>query len=213
MILSTVNIKGGVGKSTIASHLAVWLKQNNVDVLLVDSDEQESSVDWALKVEKDLKVEKLEKSDDIYDEITAMKEKADVLIIDGAATLTETTRSILLASDLAIVPCTPSVLDLRATQKTFKVLLQAQKIRNGKPQALIVPNRVNKKYRLSKELLESIKDWGIKVTGSLGHRQAYADAAGQDSVVWRMGYEAREASKEITNLFKEIMSYAKEINE
>ena len=39
MIVAMVNSKGGVGKSTIAVHLAVWWKERGGDVALVDANE------------------------------------------------------------------------------------------------------------------------------------------------------------------------------
>ncbi|WP_236705193.1 ParA family protein [Hymenobacter sp. AT01-02] len=46
MIITVGGIKGGTGKSTISTNLAVWLSRQGHDVLLVDADEQESSSDF-----------------------------------------------------------------------------------------------------------------------------------------------------------------------
>jgi len=43
MIIALTNSKGGVGKSTVAVHLAVWWKKQGADVALIDADGQGSS--------------------------------------------------------------------------------------------------------------------------------------------------------------------------
>jgi hypothetical protein len=40
----------------------------------------------------------------------------DIVVADGPAGLSEVTRALLLVTDLALLPCGPSVLDLRAAQ-------------------------------------------------------------------------------------------------
>ena len=46
MIFAFTNSKGGVGKSTLSVHLAVWLKERSDSVALIDSDVQGSSSGW-----------------------------------------------------------------------------------------------------------------------------------------------------------------------
>jgi chromosome partitioning protein len=47
MILSVLNQKGGVGKTTVSTHLAAALSREGARVLLVDADPQASALDWA----------------------------------------------------------------------------------------------------------------------------------------------------------------------
>ena len=111
------------------------------------------------------------------------------------------TRAILLLADLAWLPCGPSVLDLRAATEALRVVRQAQHIRQGPPQAVLVPNKLQVQYRLSRELLETLKSLEIPAVGGLRLRQAYADAAGQGTVVWRLGPRGQAAALEIKELF------------
>ena len=62
------------------------------------------------------------------------------------------------------------------------------------------------------ERLQEIRDGNVEVNIAVGGsgdrlRQAYADAAGQGTVVWRMGPRAQEASQEIQTLFEELLKY------
>ena len=122
----------------------------------------------------------------------------DYIVADGPAGLSEVTRSILCLSDLAIFPCGPSVLDLRAVIVALEVNNQIQGIRNGLPREIVVPNKLQTQYRLSNELLQTVQGMGMPVGEGLRLRQAYADAAGQGTVVWRMNTEcARAATAEL----------------
>ncbi len=136
----------------------------------------------------------------------------DALIIDGPAGLSEVTRAILLVADLALLPCGPSALDLRAAQEAIRVVKQAQGIRHGPPQAVLVPNKLQIRHRLSREFLETAHTLSIPTVAALRLRQAYADAAGQGAVVWNMGPRTKDAALEIENLFLEVWNHGQSSN-
>jgi chromosome partitioning protein len=119
--------------------------------------------------------------------------------------LSEVTRAILLVADLALLPCGPSVLDVRAARDAIRVVKQAQGIRRGPPAALLVPNRLQVQYRLSREFLDVAKSLEIPAMAGLRLRQAYADAAGQGTVVWHLGPRGEAAANEIKELFHELL--------
>lgn len=202
MIIATVNQKGGVGKSTIAVHLVTWFREQNIQAALVDADVQSSSSIWAKELDPATPVYRLQSSDEILDEVKLLPE--EVIVIDGPAGLGEVTRSILLVADVALIPCGPSVLDLRAASDAIRALEQVRRIRGDLPRGAFVPNKLQKNYRLSDELLLTAKTLGLAVTPCLGLRQAFADAAGQKSVVWRMNRQAEIAATEVFALFENL---------
>lgn len=204
MIIATVNQKGGVGKSTIAVHLVNWFREQNIEAALVDADVQSSSSIWAKEVDLALPVYRLQSSDEILDEVKLLKEK--IIVIDGPAGLGEVTRSILLVADVALIPCGPSVLDVRAASDAVRALEQVHRIRGAVPRGAFVPNKLQKNYRLSDELLVTAKTLGLVVTPGLGLRQAFADAAGQKSVVWKMNRQAETAATEMLTLFEYLFA-------
>jgi chromosome partitioning protein len=85
------------------------------------------------------------------------------------------------------------------------VVKQAQMIRHGPPQAVLVPNKLQVRYRLSRELLETVRSFEIPSSGGLRLRQAYADAAGQGTVVWRLGPRGELAALEIREVFNGLL--------
>ncbi|HRZ58564.1 MAG TPA: hypothetical protein P5525_24250, partial [Candidatus Paceibacterota bacterium] len=81
------------------------------------------------------------------------------------------------------------------------------------PVPLLVPNKLQVQYRLSQELLETAKSLGIPSLPGLRLRQAYADAAGQGTVVWRLGPRGEAAATELKSLFQELTAYESPITE
>jgi chromosome partitioning protein len=147
-------------------------------------------------------------SADVLDQLPKLAAEFDYVIADGPAGLSEVTRSILCLADMAIFPCGPSVLDLRAVIDALNVNKQIQAIRDGLPKEIVVPNKLQPQYRLSKELLQTVQGMGMPIGEGLRLRQAYADAAGQGTVVWRMRTEsARQATAELELLFQQLLSY------
>ena len=203
-IIALTNSKGGVGKSTVAVHLAAWCHERGQRTALVDADAQGASSVWLHEAEPGIPISRLQTPDEILDQVPRLAVQFDVLVIDGPAGLSEVTRAILLVTNLALLPCGPSVLDLRAVQEAIRVVGQAQRIRGGPPQAVLVPNKLQVQYRLTHELLTTVQSLEVPVLGGLRLRQAFADAAGQGTLVWRLGPRAASATKEITHLFREL---------
>lgn len=204
MIFGIVGNKGGIGKTTLSVHLACWLSERGKKVALIDSDPQGSSSRWVRAVLPSLRVEKLTISDDIIETAPQLAEEYDCVVVDGLPGLSDITRAILLIADRAILPCGPSQLDLLAVFEAVRVLRQAQQIRGGKPDALIVPNRLQSRYRLSKELMLALESLGVPITSGLGLRQPFADAPGQSTLVWHMN-GAAQAAEEIEKLLTEVV--------
>jgi len=96
------------------------------------------------------------------------------------------------------------VLDVRAASDAVKALDQVHAIRGDLPKGVFVPNKLQKNYRLSDELLVTAKTLGLEVAPGLGLRQAFADSAGQHSVVWRMSRQAQPAANEVLALFEHL---------
>lgn len=206
-IIALTNSKGGVGKSTVAVHLAAWCHEHGQRTVLVDADSQGASSIWLHEAAPDIPIFRLQTPDEILDQVPRLAGQPDVLVIDGPAGLSEVTRAILLVSNMALLPCGPSVLDLRAVQEAIRVVGQAQRIRGGPPQAVLVPNKLQVQYRLTQELLTTVQSLGVPVLGGLRLRQAFADAAGQGTVVWRLGPRGEAATLELQTLFEELIGH------
>lgn len=209
MIIAVANSKGGVGKSTLAVHLAAWLDKQGHRVTLADCDTQQSSSQWIREAAPQVKTLCLREPDTIINDLPMLAQETDYVVADGPGSLAETSRALLLVADSAIVPCKASMLEIRALDAATKVLRQAQKIRVGPPKAKIVLSMVGKNYRLTQDMREAAALLKLPITPTyMTLRQIYADAPGQAAVVWQMGSRAREAAIEVDRLFGELFPEA-----
>jgi chromosome partitioning protein len=209
MIIVIANSKGGVGKSTIAVHLAAWLHEQKHSVILVDCDTQHSSSDWIKEAVPELKTVTLSSTDDIMENLPQLRKEFEYVIADGPGSNTDTSRTLLLCADLAIVPCKASMLEVRALSQATIALRHTQTVRNGKPKATIVLSMVGKNYRLTKDMKQAAAALRLPMAKpALILRQIYADAPGQGAIVWHMGTRGREAGQEMKAFFREILPEA-----
>ncbi|MBA4068180.1 MAG: chromosome partitioning protein ParA [Isosphaera sp.] len=205
MIIVVANSKGGVGKSTLSVHLAAWLARQGHRVVLADCDTQASSSEWLAEAAPGVRSVRLANPDQILDTLPALAQEADFVVADGPGSNTETSRALLLRGDFALVPCKASMLEVRALAQATAVLRQAQDIRAGRPEAVIVLSMVGKTYRLTQDMKDAAAALGLPLAKTaLTLRQIYADAPGQGAVVRDMGSRGREAAGEVETLFREL---------
>ncbi|QOV92107.1 AAA family ATPase [Humisphaera borealis] len=209
MIIVVANSKGGVGKTTIAVHLAAWLIEQGYRVTFCDCDAQESSSHWIREAVPAAKLVRLSTTNDILNELPQLDKETDFVIADGPGSDAERARALLLRGDLAIVPCKASILEVRALAAATEVLRQAQNIRGGIPKAVIVLSMIGKNFRLTKDMKDAAAVLNLPLAnGAMILRQVYADAPGQAAVVWQLGSRAGDAAAEVENLFREILPEA-----
>jgi chromosome partitioning protein len=205
VLIVTANAKGGVGKSTLAVHLAAWLHHKGSRVILVDSDAQNSATQWLSEAEPDIPIVALPTAKSVIEIAPTLQ--ADYIVADGPAGLAELTRALLIVSDLALIPCGPSALDLRAAVVAIRVLQEAQGVNGGKPEAFLVLNKLQPRTRLARDLMEAGKNLGIPAASTaIYQRQVYAESVGQGTTVWKMGRRAKDAALELDRLFSEVIN-------
>jgi chromosome partitioning protein len=206
MIIVVANSKGGVGKTTIAVHLAAWLVEQGHRVTFCDCDAQESSSHWIREALPEVKLVRLATTSEIHNDLTELANDADFVVADGPGSDVDRARALLLLADLAIVPAKASMLEVRALAAATEALRHAQHIRQGKPHATVVLSMVGKHYRLTKDMRDAAAALKLPLaTKAVTLRQVYADAPGQGAVVWQLGSRAGEASGEIESLFEELL--------
>jgi len=168
-----------------------------------------SSSEWIREAAPEVDLIGFDDSDQVFEELPALRSQADYIVADGPGSQTETSRALLMWADLAIVPCKASMFEARALAKNTAFVRQAQAIRGGQPDAVAVLTMVGRDYRLTKDMTDATRELKLRLADtSLTLRQAYADAPGQATFVWRMGYQARDAAEEIEALFRELLPEA-----
>lgn len=208
-----MNTKGGVGKSTIVSHLAGWLKvQKKQKVMLCDCDPQQSSSRWIENAIPDLQVHHVKTNGDLTAII--MKKKDDeIIVIDGKAGDGNISRGILLDSDLVVIPSSPSLLDFEVTQKQCDLVKRIRMItQSEKPHAIVVLNKIGRDKQ-SQDMLENdfiddipVHDYYLK------YRSPYSDAAGKRKLVWDLPFFTLPAQREMSAFLQAIFDTAVKVS-
>ena len=134
MIIVTGGIKGGSGKTTIATHLAVMRAQNNSDTLLIDADDQETSFDFSV-LRNSLEEENIPQytcvklsGKAVRSEILKMKSKYSDIIIDAGGRDTVNQRAALSVADKLIVPFVPRSFDLWTLDNVSSIVEEIKQI-------------------------------------------------------------------------------------
>lgn len=183
-VVALANSKDGVGKTTLAVHLADWSQERIGRTAFVDTDVRGSG-SWSLRqAPPKAEIFRLLTPDEILDQVPELAVQFDLLVIDGPSGPPELTRAILLAAHLGLVPSGRSTSDVRAVHETIHLVRQARKIRSGPPQAVHVPNKLRTRYRPPRELSDTLESLSIPVMGEFRLNRAIADAAEQRTLVW-----------------------------
>ncbi len=199
-IVGVTNSRAGAGKTTLAVHLAGWSQEHIGRTAFVETDVRGNGSSWLRQASPKSEVFRLLTADEIHDQVPELAVQFNVLVIDGPTGLPEVMRAVLLVAHLALVPCGRSASDVRAVHEAVHLARQARKIRSGPPQMVIVPNVLRTRYRPPRELSDMLKSLGIPTMGGLHRARAFADAAEQRTLVWRLGACGKRAAEEITDL-------------
>ncbi len=206
MIISLLNQKGGVGKTTLAVHLSTALAMQGRKTLLVDADPQGSSLDWsvsrngaALFPTVGLPTKNLHK------EILAHLHNYDDIVIDGPPRVNELARSAIMASDLVLIPVQPSPYDVWAAKEIVELLNEASVYKETQKSAFVV-NRKIANTAIGRDVAEALAGYPIPVlNAAICQRVAFAESAAQGSTVLELE-PGGIASQEIHNLLNELSS-------
>lgn len=205
-MIALVNSKGGVGKSTLAVHLAIWLHDQGHRVALLDTDKQRSSSQWVQEAERTVTTTTANTPDECLQQIQDLSARHDFVVADGPAGLDEVSRSLLLLADVAVFPITPSILDLRSVTRATQILHYARAINQGRPLGRLVLNKMRLRETTSRELLALAPKLGVEVAATvIRDLQVFRDAAQQGTVVTRMGRRAGTVGDELHRLCAELI--------
>ncbi len=208
MIISFLNQKGGVGKTTLAIHVADALARRNYKVLLIDADPQGSALDWAAARQSEplFAVAGLPKAS-IHKELPALSKGFDIVIIDGPPRVYDVARSAIMASDLVLVPVQPSPYDVWAAKEIIDLMTEAAVFKPSLKTAFTI-NRKIVNTALGRDVVEALADYPIPVMKtSVCQRVALAESAAQGLTVFEMSSNS-SAKRELNGLVDEIMEFA-----
>jgi chromosome partitioning protein len=206
MIVAVVNQKGGCGKSTIATNLAAMFASEGREVLLVDADpEQHSAMNWC--ADRPEHLPKVHSSSlparNLRKDADAIRQKWEIVIIDGGARVTEHAHAAVAAADWLVIPVKPSKVDLDATAQFLDVVQSDMAKRDDLSGGLLL-NQLQEGTAIGAAAREQLKGWDFPVFKNALHSYvAFSEAAWQGQSV--IEYQPRsKAASDMEAFFKEL---------
>ena len=168
------NLKGGCGKTVIATTLAAALARTGARVALADADRQKSALRWTRR--RPVDAVDWSKSKDVGER----PKKLDWLVIDAPGALRGGKAEELVAeARLLIAPLSPSFYDLDATRRFLKEIEELKRVRKGRVEVRLVGNRIRPRTRAAAGLDAEFEKLGHTPLARLSERAAYAELAEQ----------------------------------
>jgi chromosome partitioning protein len=207
MILVCGGIKGGSGKTTLATNFAIMRALDGRDVLLVDADDQESATDftvWRNETTHDhcgyTSIQLRDRA--VLTELRKLRDKYDDIIIDTGGRDTQSQRAALTLAHVLMVPFVPRSLDVWTMEKV-EALVEDIRVVNPDLQVYAFLNRADPSGAENDQARELLSESKVVayVDCPLGYRKAFGKATAQGQAVVELKPQDKKASEEITALY------------
>jgi chromosome partitioning protein len=210
MIITVGGIKGGSGKTTVATHLAIIRASEGRDVLLIDADDQETASDFT--------VFRNERSDTgpsytsikltgaaVRTQTLRLLDKYQDIVIDTGGRDTSSQRAALSVADVLLVPFVPRSFDIWTLEKVGALINEMQPA-NPKLKAFTFLNRADPRGQDNDDAAQVLKDTeSLEYANlALGSRKAFSNAAAQGLAVTELKPGDPKAIEEVMMLYRYV---------
>ncbi|AJC49498.1 chromosome partitioning protein ParA [Allofrancisella guangzhouensis] len=154
-VISLLQQKGGSGKTTTAINIACGLKELGFRVAIVDMDKDKpDAYMWMTKNNQNLDFVYNLDEKNVREKVLELKSSLDFVVIDTPPNFQTAALKSALLSDLVVIPCSPSGMDLSGLIEAKDLALTA-----NKPYKFFA-NRVQMQSNMSKSLIEFFEEDG-----------------------------------------------------
>lgn len=215
MIIVVGGIKGGSGKTTVATNLSILRAKEGRDVLLIDADDQETATDFT-----QLRNERLNGTAGytsikltgaaLRTQVQRLTDKYDDILIDTGGRDTTSQRAALTVADLLLIPFVPRSFDIWTIERVG-ALVSEMTPANPTLQAYSFINRADPRGQDNNDAADVLKETsGIQfVDVVIGARKAFGNAAAEGLAVTELKNIDPKASDEILMLYRYIFDIPK----
>lgn len=207
LVITLAQQKGGAGKTTVATHLAVAYALAGSRAAILDVDPQGSLGEWFERRENALGEAgtglsfRTASGWGARREARGLARDHDIVIVDTPPKSDLELRPAIEAAGIVVVPVQPTPVDLWATEPTLDMIA-----REGTP-SLLVLNRVVRRALITGEISEAVTGLGHSVAeAQLGNRVAYAASIGEGRTVLETA-PSGPAAAEVAALAKEVIAH------
>lgn len=205
MILAVGNIKGGVGKTTLAVNLAIVRATAGRDVLLVDGDEQRTALTFT-----DLRTEQIGQPGytavslhgaALRTQVRQLAAKYDDIVIDVGGRDTGSLRAALIVTETLLIPVQPRSFDIWAVEQMAELVAEARELNEGL-RAFIVLNAADAQGHDNEDAAEALREMkGLTLIDVvIGRRKAFPNAAAAGRAVTEHTPKDAKAIEELNSL-------------
>lgn len=208
MILLLGGEKGGTGKSTLATNLAVWLANKGKDVILIDTDRQRTSshfVDRRNERGSLPRIHSAEKYGNVFDTVKDMAGRYEYVLVDAGGRDSEELRTAMVVAHRIYVPLKASQPDLETSVHMNELVKLARGLNPRLDANLVISmgptHPAVHEDQEAAEILEELPEFQLSQV-VIRERKVYRDAMAEGKGVVEMDNE--KASDEINRLASEI---------
>ena len=208
-----INGKGGCGKTTVATNLAVTFASLNHTVALMDNDPQGSSGHWAELRPAELppvstiashQRPNMYQTSSFHNRVPS---DTEIIVVDGHSNARgKDIDTLLKQTDLILVPILPSAIDIRAGSRFITDLITNKQYRLNPRPIGVIANRVQPNTASHDKLINFLSCLDVPAVAQFRDSPIYVDAAEQGLGVMDM-IDFRAARKEAA-AWKNLVKWA-----